>query len=132
MLKLAFENIENVEVSDLEMKLSKPSFTLQTVRYLQKENPDQQFYLCLGEDSLRDFHKWHKYDELLERLCLIVAKRPGIDTSEVVPEILERTIFISHEPVSASSTTIRELNGKKKSDLPLPVAEYIKKHNLYQ
>ncbi|MDR9366407.1 MAG: nicotinate (nicotinamide) nucleotide adenylyltransferase [Balneolaceae bacterium] len=132
MLKLAFQTEDQVRVSDLEKDLPQPSYTLQTIEYLQNRYPDSIFYLCLGEDSLRDFHKWHKYKKILERVTLLVARRPEVDTSSVDPEILEKVIFIDHEPVSVSSTEIRQANGHEMDDLPPTVADYIKKHNLYR
>lgn len=132
MLKLAFVDVEGAEVSDLEMNLPSPSYTLQTIKHLQKKNPDCIYYLCLGEDSLLNFHKWYRYKEILGRVSLIVARRPGVDSSGVHPSILEKVIFIDHEPVAVSSTAIRQSTGTKKDDLPQPVADYIKKHSLYR
>lgn len=132
MLKLAFQSQEKVRISDLEKDLPQPSYTLQTIEYLQNRYPDVIFYLCLGEDSLRDFHKWYKYKTILERVTLLVAKRPGVDTSSVDPEILEKVIFIDHEPVSISSTEIRNKRRELTTNLPPAVAEYIEKQNLYR
>lgn len=132
MLKLAFKEEDQIDISDLEKRLPKPSYTLQTIEHLQTEYPEDLFYFCLGEDSLRDFDQWYEYKKILQKLDLIVAKRPGIDTSDVAPEILENVIFIDHDPVSVSSTSIRKEKGDGKSDLPAEVADYIKKHSLYQ
>lgn len=132
MLKLAFQSEEKVRISDLEKDLPQPSYTLQTIEHLQNRYPDSIFFLCLGEDSLRDFHKWHKYKKILERVTLLVAGRPDVDTSSVDPEILEKVIFIDHEPVSVSSTEIRNRREKWRNDLPPVVAEYIERHDLYQ
>ena len=132
MLKLAFRSIDHIQVSNLEQTLPHPSYTLQTIEHLQREYPGSIFYLCLGEDSLRDFHKWYQYKKILDKVNLLVAKRPEINTTEVAPEILEKTIFIKHEPVSVSSTEIRQTNGHEANDLPPSVADYIKKHNLYR
>jgi nicotinate-nucleotide adenylyltransferase len=132
MLKLAFKDIDGVEISDLEQNLPKPSYTLHTIEFLQEKHPDTLFYLCIGEDSLLNFHEWHRYEEILERVYLIVVKRPGVYTSELDPKILEHVIFIDHDPVSASSTAIRKAKGDKRSDLPKPVKDYIEKHKLYQ
>lgn len=132
MLKLAFGDMDKVEVSDLEKKLPSPSYTLQTIEYLQKENPETLYYLCLGEDSLRDFDQWHEYKKILEKVNLIVAKRPGVDSSNVDPEILGKVIFIDHQPVPVSSTDIRKEDGDWKSDLPAEVADYIKRQKLYR
>lgn len=132
MLRLAFEDMENVTISDLEHKLPKPSYTLQTIDHLQSSNPDTLFYLCLGQDSLKDFHKWHKYNEILEKVELLVAERPDVDHSEVDTRILEHTIFVDHKLYQVSSTKIRHSSGEKEADLPNSVAHYIKENNLYQ
>lgn len=132
MLKLAFEDMDDVIISDLEQNLDKPSYTLQTIDYLQNENPDTLYFLCLGEDSLQHFNEWHKYREILIRVDLLVAERPGFDNAKVDPEILEHAIFVEHEPYSISSTSIREAGGNFKEDLPDAVAAYIEKHNLYE
>lgn len=131
MLKLAFENMEKVEISDLEQKLDKPSYTLHTIEHLQKENPDTLYYLCLGEDSLQYFNEWHKYREILEKVDLLVAERPGFDKSSVEEAILEHAVFVEHEPYPISSTEIRKSKGEIKDHLPGSVAGYIEKKNLY-
>lgn len=132
MLKLAFADYENVKISDLEQRLEKPSYTLQAIEYLQKENPETLYYLCIGEDSLQHFDEWYKYQEILEKVHLLVVERPGSDQSEVDPEILEKAIFVEHQPYSVSSTTIRRKGGELKADLPEAVAAYIDEHHLYE
>lgn len=133
MLKLAFEGMNNVVISDVEQQLPKPSYTLQTICFLQETNSDTLYYLCLGLDSLTQFNQWHHYSDILEKVNLLVAERLGFDTSRIDPEILEHVVFIEHEPYPVSSTRIREKNGKGKvnEELPDAVAAYIEKNNLY-
>jgi nicotinate-nucleotide adenylyltransferase len=132
MLKLAFEHTENTEISEIEKVLPAPSYTLQTIEYLQKKNPDTLFYLCLGEDSLCQFHQWFNYKQILEKVNLIVAERPGFDSSSIEPQILEHVIFVDHKPIAVSSTDFRKYPGRHDEILPEKVAEYIRAHNLYQ
>lgn len=134
MLELAFNHIENTTVSDLESRLPSPSYSLQTLNYLLKELPATTCYICIGEDSLTDFKSWYHYEEILEKCCLLVAERPGYDKSIVQDDILERTIFVEHEPVPVSSTEIRSsASGSDVLQLSLPdqVREYISGNNLY-
>lgn len=131
MLRLAFDEMMNATVSDLEQQLPKPSYTLQTIEHLQSKHPDTLYYLCIGQDSLRNFHEWHRYEEILVKVDLLVAERPGFDNSQIAPAILEHAIFVEHKPYSVSSSAIRRLNGKVKEDLPNAVADYIEKNNLY-
>ena len=134
MLRIAFQDHENVEVSDLELQLPEPSYTIRTIKHLQKTYPDVNWYLCLGEDSLVDFHKWYKSKEILKRVPLLVAERPGFDSQSIHQEILNRTIFVEHDPVDVSSTGIREtvqINGIV-NEVPARVGEYIMEKGLYK
>ncbi|MFO7798185.1 nicotinate (nicotinamide) nucleotide adenylyltransferase [Rhodohalobacter sp.] len=132
MLKLAFQESDNTKISDIEKDLPKPSYTLQTIHHLKNQYPDYTFFLCLGEDSLQSFHKWHKYDQILEECTLMVVDRPGSDHSGVGSEILEKTIFVDHKPMNISSTEIREApDSFALMNLPDEVQNYIQKNNLY-
>jgi len=135
MLKLAFQGHRNVIVSDLETRLPSPSYTLRTIEYLQKTSPEQIYFLCIGEDSLSSFHKWWRYGEILRRVPLIVASRPGVDSSCVSDSVLESAIFVDHTEVDVSSTEIRkkarECDSLLNTLVPENVAQYIFRHHLY-
>lgn len=132
MLKLAFQESDHTKISDLENELPKPSYTLQTIHHLKAKHPSYTFFLCLGEDSLQAFHKWHKYDEILEECTLLVVDRPGSDHTGVESEILEKTIFVDHMPMNISSTEIRQApDSSTVMNVPDDVLNYIQKHNLY-
>lgn len=134
MLKIAFWEDKNVEVSDLEKKLESPSYTLQTICYLQENHPENVYFYCMGEDSIVNFHNWYRYEEILERVPLLVAERPGWDRKDIASNILERTIFIEHNPVNISSTDIRlKKSGKELGQsVPIQVIDYIREHKLYE
>jgi nicotinate-nucleotide adenylyltransferase len=134
MLELAYQGWDNITISDLETRLPEPSYTLQTIKHLQKFNPDNLYFLCIGEDSLKNFTSWYKYRQILDRVTLLVAERPEISLDEVSEDLLEKSIFVDHHPVKISSTSIRKQAdfGLKISDgLPDQVLDYILKHHLY-
>ena len=135
MLKLAFQKNVQVVVSDLETHLPSPSYTLRTIKHLQDEHPKTTYFLCIGEDSLASFRTWWKYDELLNRVPLIVASRPGVDSSHLKQSILERALFVEHTEVDVSSTEIRkkarEGDSRLNTLVPETVSQYIFKNNLY-
>ncbi len=131
MLEVAFAGYDRVKISDLEQKLPSPSYTLQTIRYLKTEYPETTFFLCLGEDNLKIFEKWYRSDEILEETVLIIAERPGFDSSGISLKILERAVFVEHEPVEASSTDVRSAVNQSGDLLPKAVIDYIEKHGLY-
>lgn len=134
MLKGAFREYSNIRISDLEKKLPKPSYTVQTLSHLAGNNPDEKFYLCMGEDSLAGFEEWHKWREILTYCNLLVAERPA-DHVKFNPVIEEHAFFIPHEPIEISSTEIRKRikTGKDISRyVPAEVDDIIRKKNLYK
>lgn len=135
MLQLAFEEWDNVLVSDVEKKLSSPSYTVQTLRHLKEEFPNKTFYLCVGEGSARNFKQWYQWENILEITDLLIARRSSSDSLYMDSELMEKAHLINHEPVSISSTEVREriARGKNISQLvPKSVEHFIVKHQLYQ
>jgi nicotinate-nucleotide adenylyltransferase len=102
---------------------------------LQEKNPLDTFFLCIGEDSLASFHTWWHFRDILSKVPLVVANRPGVDCSGISRDILERAIFVDHEQVDVSSTEIRKKartgDDTLKTLVPEAVAMYILQHNLY-
>lgn len=133
MVKLAFSEIPRVKVCQAEKELPVPSYTLQTLRYLQSEYPACSFWVGMGGDNLAVFTKWHRYREILEKAALLVAARPGFDTRGVPPEVLAKTVLAAHTPVDEASTKSREklLNGAFPEEIPAQVLAYIQRNKLY-
>ncbi len=134
MLELAFSGIENTQILTIENELPKPSYSVNTIRYLKDQHPDLEFFFCMGEDNLAKFHTWRHHEEILDELMLLVANRPGADHSQVKNYILEKTIFVDHTPVEISSSKIKEHIFQKellKELLPKKVLDIIVKEELY-
>lgn len=135
MLEATFCEYDDIEVSDIENRLPRPSYTVQTLSHLSKEYPNKNFYLCMGEDSLASFKQWHKWREILSYCNLLVAERPNTDHENMDEKIEGSVFFVSHDPVDISSTEIRKLvsEGKDISRfVPDAVEEIIRKKKLYQ
>lgn len=120
MLDTAFSEMEKVVISDVERQLPKPNYTIRTLRHLKKEYPDTGWYLCIGEDSLKEFDSWYHYRSILEMCELLVARRPGVNLQDVPADVMKRTHLVSHQPVDISSTELRN-----KLERGEDVAEYI-------
>lgn len=134
MLKLAFSGMENLTISTVEKELSKPSYTVNTVSYFKDKLQDEPLYLCLGEDSYLEFTSWHRWEEIIELCKLLVAKRPDAGKADLPDKLKKRTLYIEHQAVEVSSSTIRAKikSGENAPDLlPEGVRAYINKHRLY-
>lgn len=142
MARLATASIGNVEVSDFEMHLPRPSYTIDTLHALREAYPQHSFRLIIGADNWRDFSGWRNAEEILSDYGVIVYPRPGVSmtsspgASLPSPEEGRTVILPSTAPLSdVSSTLIRE---RLKAGLTPPpgalhpdVAAYIAAHRLY-
>lgn len=66
MVRLATYGSLRLEVSDVELRLPKPSYTINTMRYLAEKRPTDTFSLIMGEDNLTHLAKWREVEELLK------------------------------------------------------------------
>ncbi len=57
LVQLAIEGENNFKASDIEFKLPKPSFTVDTLTYLQEKYPTSEFSLFMGSDSFKNLPK---------------------------------------------------------------------------
>ena len=135
MLALAIEGEPRFVLSPIELERAGPSYMLDTVRVLQAERPNVQWFLVIGQDQYAGFHTWHGCTELIARITLAVAARP--DASGVVdPRVLalpHRTVALPMMAVSSTDIRGRIAHGQGIADLvPHAVASYIARHHLYQ
>ena len=68
---------KRIIVSDFEFTLPRPNYTANTLRELQKQYPQHEFTLIIGEDNLEIFTKWREYTYLLENFRILVYPRKG-------------------------------------------------------
>ncbi len=141
MCRLLF-NESTFVVSDIEMKRKGKSFTIDTVTELKKEFPADDLFLIIGSDMLLSFHKWYRYEDILENVTLCVATREkDISTDKLMSyakdtlNLNEESIVISPIPAfECSSTEIREKIKAGESTQALlskELRDYIMKNSLY-
>lgn len=77
MAKLAFADIQNAEVSDLESVWRfEPSYSIRVLSAFQELYPDDTILMVIGGDSLKNFGSWYKPQELAEKFGFIIYPRP--------------------------------------------------------
>ena len=70
---------------------------------------EEEFALIIGEDNLRDFHKWRNAKEIVENYRILVYPRKG----EGVSASMWENLFLIDAPLAdVSSTEIREMLGE--------------------
>lgn len=131
MLQVAIGDCDYIKVCDVELKMPRPSYTINTLDRLKKDYPDKQFNLIIGSDNWLIFNQWRDSNRIISDYGVTVYPRPGYD---VVGDV-DGVRFIDAPVVNLSSTFIREgfaLNNDMDAFLPKGVNDYIIKHNLYK
>jgi nicotinate-nucleotide adenylyltransferase len=77
MLELARAGDDWLQVDPRECLTHAPSYTYDTAAALRAEHPDAVLFLLIGLDAFLAFDRWHRWQELLELVHLLVAVRPG-------------------------------------------------------
>jgi nicotinate-nucleotide adenylyltransferase len=145
MARLAAQGEPGLEVSDLELRRSGPSFTIDTIAAFERDRPDAELFFIIGADSLGELESWRDAGKLLDRVRFVVVNRPGHDVERGLGAVehalgaaraqglRERTVTM--EPVSVSATQIRDKvrRGEPIDGLvPDRVRDYIAAHGLYR
>ncbi len=131
LCRLAFAEIPEAELSDIELRREGKSYTCDTVRELREEYPDAEICLVVGTDMLESFEEWYRFRYLLEECTLAVLARAE-DDGEALREKAEtlesaygaRIELLPHEPLEASSEKIRERLPLRAGEDLLPAAVY--------
>lgn len=133
LLELAIGEDHAFRICDAEKDLGGASYTVRTMRHLQQEYRQHQFFLIIGGDSLADLYTWRKIDELVEMVEFIVVERPGYKKQSPIEQA--RLRWVDCELSDVSSSQIREeLRSEKFSEFELlapPVFYRILRENLY-
>jgi nicotinate-nucleotide adenylyltransferase len=135
MLRKAFNFNQRIKISDVETRLPKPCYTVQTLRYLTESYPDSTFYLCIGYDSFASFQSWYEWEQILKLCTLLVVNRPSGGAEPKNDKLLDNAVFIEHQPMEVSSSEIRTriAEGKPITRLvPHSVEKFIKEERLYE
>lgn len=133
IVNLALRDFSKFRACDIEFRMPKPSYTIDTLAYLQEQHPEHAFTLIMGEDNLGTLHKWKNYELLLSNFNIMVYPRPNC----------EKTVFHNHQHVQLidapqieiSSSFIRKAIADGKNVqffVPEKAWQYIDEMNFYK
>ena len=133
LVRLAVEDHAKMQVSDIEFKMPKPSYTIDTLTWLSEKYENRDFVLICGTDVFPTFHKWKNYEQLLEQYQIYVYPRPGsrLEKYENYPNI---KLYAAPQMEISSSFIRKGLKLKKDMSFWMPdkVLEYILEMHFYE
>ncbi|GAA1749627.1 nicotinate-nucleotide adenylyltransferase [Nostocoides vanveenii] len=109
------------------------TYTIDTLRDLHRERPDQELFFITGADALAQILSWKDADELFELAQFVGVTRPGYELTE--HGLPADRVHLQEVPAMAiSSTDCRERVAKGEPVwylVPDGVVQYINKYRLY-
>ena len=142
MVALATVGQPAFRVERIEKELPPPSYTSETLAELIARNPDDDFALLIGGDSLRDLPTWHLPQKVVALAEIVAVGRPGIAT--IAGDELARRLdlpsggvrlkIVECPLVDIASRDIRARVREGKSirySVPRSVEEFIRERKMY-
>ena len=133
LVNLVIEDDARFRAIDIEFKMPRPSYTIDTLTRLSEKYPDHEFVLIAGADNFENIHKWKNYEELLNQYSFYVYKRPNYKMG--MYETHPRIKIFDAPQMEISSSYIRKSIKEKKSVqylLPPKLYEYILEMHFYE
>jgi nicotinate-nucleotide adenylyltransferase len=133
MTALAIRDHDALYVSPIELDRGGVSYSVDTLDELHRQFPGASFDWIIGDDNLRDLHRWKDTERLFQLARFVVLSRTGVGGrgSGVVADI----VFAHNATVPVSSTEIRRLvrAGEPIDAFVDPlVSRYIHHYGLYK
>ena len=157
MLCLITQNEPKISVSKMEIEMPERPYSVQTLRRLYAERPDDEIFFVMGADSWMDILTWREWEKVLTMTNIIVVTRPDVEIrfGHVTDEIRNRVIDLRTRPTDERSTTnneasifvtdavnldisateirrkMRDKDPSWREDVPAEVANYVEKYQIY-
>ncbi len=139
MCELAVGDDERFSVSRVEVDREGPSYTIDTLRTLREESPDDTYFLILGGDQAAALPDWREPEEVLRLATVAVAEREGWERDRVREALAglpgaERVVFFAMPRIDVSSSLVRRRAAEGlpvRYLVPDLVAEEIAERGLY-
>lgn len=133
MVHLAVEKDDRFKASDIEFRLPTPSYTIDTLAYLEEKNPNREFQLVMGADGIRTFHKWKHAEQIIEKYHRLIYPRTGVELETISHQ--PNATIVKAPLMEISSSFIRNAirEGKDVRHLmPAKAYQYMREMHFYE
>jgi nicotinate-nucleotide adenylyltransferase len=129
MLALALKDETAYELDSRELAPGASPYTVDTLKALHADRPEDEFYLLLGADQFAALRSWHRPADVQRLARVALVTRPGyqVDSGEAL------VVPMTPLAISASEVRARAARGESLDGLvPPAVARYIAENRLYR
>ncbi|MBV8981660.1 MAG: nicotinate (nicotinamide) nucleotide adenylyltransferase [Acidimicrobiia bacterium] len=106
MLEAAFDGVDGVEVSRLELDRPGPTYTADSVEELHAARPEDEIFLIVGADAASDLETWDRPEVMRDFTTIVIVSRADI-AEPGAPGPRWRVEHVRIPPLAISSTDLR-------------------------
>ena len=141
LCRRAVSGDDRFEVSSLELDRGGPSFTVDTLRALSDQAPEDELIFIAGGDMARSLPSWREPEQVLALATFAVAERAGAGRRDIADRLSSLTggaakvQFFAMPRIDVSSSDVRRRVAENRPIrylVPDPVAEEIEALGLYR
>ena len=133
LVRIAVEDHPTLGVTDIEFKMARPSYTIDTLTWLSEKYPERKFSVICGTDVFQGFKKWKNYQQILNQHSMYVYPRPGFGLGEFKNH---PAIHLYKAPLMEISASFIRKGIKQKKDMsfwmPKNVHDYLIEMHFYE
>ena len=133
IVNLAIDNYPGFGSCNIEFRMPKPSYTIDTLVRLADKHPKRKFALIMGSDNLEQFQKWKNSDAIVANYHRYIY--PRLETPPQFLKNIPNATIVDAPLMEISSSFIRKAIAEGK-DVPFflnnKVNQYIKEMNFYR
>ena len=84
LVQLAVEDDPRLRAMDVEFKMPRPSYTIDTLTYLGEKYPQHTFSVIMGSDSFQNLPRWKNAELLIKNYPFIIYNRPAFPITDTL------------------------------------------------
>ena len=137
---------ETIKASDFEIKHNKTSYTIDTLKALEEQYPNDTFYWVTGSDQLESFQKYKDWRQIVAKHNLIIFPREWIlpffedrvKEKLQLQSIPKNVIVLQNDELLLTNISSTGIRRRVQNSLPITylvpaqVETYIQKKKLYK
>ncbi len=129
MINLLIKDFPRFSVSLYESTTKQEkNYSIDTIKHFKKEYPNDELYLLIGGDQVRDFHLWKNAEEIPDLAQIIYYSREDFeDNSKNITKYHMKEI--KGEDIDVSSSGFKMM--KAYNHIPYELVEYVANNDLY-
>ncbi len=136
LMRKSLNGHERIKPCTKEFQLPTPSYTIETLKALLADHPEDEFVLIMGSDNLLGFMGWKDYEAILKGYRIFVYPRYNYEVTPDFMTSLDGDITLVEAPVMAISATEIRRKVQAGEDYRMLVREtvwrYINREGLYR